>query len=99
MEKIIENSKNIYLAKLKEYLPNSKINDINKMEDKTTDDDMKYQELISKLFREKELIIGDQNYSLGLIEDIISLAKKNHTYRFLPKIFKDIDKKLNKNSN
>ena len=68
------------------------------MEDKTTDDDIKCQELIIQLFKKKHIMLGDQNYSLDLIKDMIALAKKNNTYQSLPKFFQDVDKKLNENS-
>ena len=67
------------------------------MEDKTTNDDIKYQELIFQLFKNKHIILGCQGYSLDLIKDMIALAKKNNTYQSLPKFFKDVDKKLNEN--
>ena len=68
------------------------------MEDKTTDDDIKCQELIIQLFKKKHIMLGDQNYSLGLIEDMITLARNNNTYQSLPKFFQDVDKKLRDNS-
>ena len=101
IQKIIENSDNVFVTKLKKKnLPNSvPLNDIDNMEDKTTDDDIKCQELIFQLFKKKYIMLGDQDYSLGLIEDMIALARKNNTYQFLPKFFHEVDKKLKENSN
>ena len=99
IQKIIDNSDNVFVINLKKNQPNSiPPNDINKMEDKTTDDDIKCQELIIQLFKKKHIMLGDQNYSLGLIEDMITLARNNNTYQSLPKFFQDVDKKLRDNS-
>ena len=95
IQKIIDNSDNVFVINLKKNQPNSRIN---KMEDKTTDDNIKYQELLFQLFKKKHITLGCQVYSLDLIKDMIALAKKNNTYQSLPKFFQDVDKKLNENS-
>jgi hypothetical protein len=78
-----------------------KINKENKMEDLIEDEEGErlLKEKIFGLFKNGQILIADQLYSLNLIKEIIGLARKNGHYDGLPSIFKMIDEEIKKNEN
>ena len=94
---LIEKARNIR-DKNKDYFNKfeSKPNKEDKMKD-LIENKRLIKEKIFELFKNNEIRIADQIYSLNLIKDIINFETKNNHYDELPSIFKMIDEELKKN--
>ena len=71
-------------------------NKINEM--KEIKNNISLKETAFLAIKKKELILGDQIYSLEMVKKIISLGKKNNELHLLPIIFQEIDEQLNEKS-
>lgn len=92
---IIQKNKN-YFDIYNDSLLKPENNNQNKMTILDSNKDNSNKEKALEAIKLRQLRIGDQIYSLGLIKDIISAEIENNTYHLLPPIFKDIHEELEK---
>ena len=94
IKSIQENSKNYFeIFKLKNMSESNKNIEMKEMNNNTS-----LKETAFLAINKRELILGDQIYSLNLVKKIILLYKDNNELHLLPPIFREIANQLNQMS-
>ena len=94
IKSIQENNKNYFeIFKLKNMSESNKNIEMKEMNNNTS-----LKETAFLAINKRELILGDQIYSLNLVKKIILLYKDNNELHLLPPIFREIANQLNQMS-